>query len=341
MNPLRICFVLESAHLAFGSEERRMGGMEVQFRIVPLTLASMGHEVFVLSLRPIQCDGISWQRCDRMLRRIRDIRPALVVTTIATKTALRTAVACRILRIPFIYWLPHDFESELKIGRTSHGSPIGRLLFVFMLRHLTTKIIVQNAVQLANLQRRWFSRLIQFRNAFPYAKLGPKKKHIVLWVARFLEWKRPELFADMARRLSHREFVMIAPGVTPAFRKSCTDIPNLCILDYVPYGDIGSYYAEARVFVNTSTYEGFPNSYGDAVVHGTPIVSMNVDPDGLFARYGHGFLVPDLEGMCSKVEELFTAPTFRKAVKGTRRYLSEIHRAERTVPVLLQELLSP
>ena len=44
----RICFVLESAHLAF-TGERMIGGAEIQIRTVGERFADLGHEVWVAS----------------------------------------------------------------------------------------------------------------------------------------------------------------------------------------------------------------------------------------------------------------------------------------------------
>jgi glycosyltransferase involved in cell wall biosynthesis len=61
-----------------------------------------------------------------------------------------------------------------------------------------------------------------------------------------------------------------------------------------------SHYAGARVFINTSDTEGFPNSYLQSWIRGTPVVAF-FDPDGVIQRERLGFAVSSLEDMQNHV----------------------------------------
>ena len=133
----------------------------------------------------------------------------------------------------------------------------------------------------------------------------------VLWVNNFGDFKRPDRFVDLARRLPHRRFVMIGgagPGLSAYFesmRDYAAGCQNLEFLGRIPYHDVNDYYARARVFVNTSDVEGYPNSYLQAWIRGTPVVTF-IDPDGVIAREGLGAVPRDEEAMVSAVESLLT-----------------------------------
>jgi len=71
----------------------------------------------------------------------------------------------------------------------------------------------------------------------------------------------------------------------------------------VPYHDVNDSYQNALVFVNTSDTEGFPNSYLQAWVRGTPVVSF-FDPDGLIQKEGLGFAVNTLDEMIAAIKSL-------------------------------------
>ena len=58
----------------------------------------------------------------------------------------------------------------------------------------------------------------------------------------------------------------------------------------MPYRDVSAFYSRARVLVNTSDVEGFPNTYLQAWASGTPVVAF-FDPDGVIAREGLGATV--------------------------------------------------
>ena len=80
-------------------------------------------------------------------------------------------------------------------------------------------------------------------------------------------------------------------------------IPNLKALGPVPYSDVNKYFARAKLFLNTSESEGFPNSFLQAWIRGVPIVSF-FDPDDIISRQGLGVRVDSSGQMAVKLEEL-------------------------------------
>lgn len=140
-------------------------------------------------------------------------------------------------------------------------------------------VLIRNPVHVSPEDpRRWFSRM---------------QREFVLWIGRSDEFvKRPLLFLDLARSCPQLPFLMIVSRTDDnaflALKAACPE--NLRILEHVPPAEIWDYLSRARVFVNTSKFEGFPNTFLQCAVMGTPIVSMEVDPDGFLAKHGCGVL---------------------------------------------------
>lgn len=167
----------------------------------------------------------------------------------------------------------------------------------------------------------------------------------VLWVNNLRPFKRPELALELAKLLPHLKFHMV--GGPQAGHESLYEhianqarlIPNLHFHGQVPYHDVNAFYERARVFVNTSDSEGFPNSYLQAWRRGTPVVTF-FDPDGVITRHGMGLAVDTLGEMASEVALLATRrETWTPASERSLNYVQERHGDDLVLAPYLRALI--
>ena len=130
-----------------------------------------------------------------------------------------------------------------------------------------------------------------------------------LWVSNMRSVKRPDVLLNIADRLPRVSFHMIG-GTVPnaeAFFESvkaqAASRSNVTFHGAVAYRNVGSFYSRARVFVNTSDVEGFPNTYLQAWASGTPVVAF-FDPDRVIEREGLGAAVHSADEMTAAVRHL-------------------------------------
>ena len=103
------------------------------------------------------------------------------------------------------------------------------------------------------------------------------------------------------------------------------NVPNLTLYGRVPYHEIGDFYDRAKVFVNTSDVEGFPNSFLQSWCRGVPVVSF-FDPNGLIKREGLGVSPNSIDDMASAVHRLITDETeWRKTSQRCRSYMERTY----------------
>jgi glycosyltransferase involved in cell wall biosynthesis len=62
--------------------------------------------------------------------------------------------------------------------------------------------------------------------------------------------------------------------------------------------------ARAHVYVSTSLYEGFPNTFIQAWMRDVVVVSLTVDPDGVLEHGGVGVLARDETGLVTAIRRL-------------------------------------
>jgi glycosyltransferase involved in cell wall biosynthesis len=130
-------------------------------------------------------------------------------------------------------------------------------------------------------------------------------------VARCEDWKRPEVFIELARRCEGEKFVMIMPRSSsqPEYYSRIEElaraVPNLQHIEFVPFLGIDEYFRRAKVFVQTSRQEGFPNTFVQAARNGAAIVSLEVNPDGFLERHACGACAGgSFERLVEQVQEL-------------------------------------
>ena len=166
----------------------------------------------------------------------------------------------------------------------------------------------------------------------------------VLWVNNLRPFKRPDLALALAERLPHLRLHMIGgpqAGHEDLFaqtRRRSAGVTNLLFHGRVPYHDVNDYYERARVFVNTSDSEGFPNSYLQAWRRGVPTVSF-FDPDGLIRRHGLGHAARSLEDMARAVDRFASsAEDWQAASRRCLRFMDERYGDEAVLKPYLEAL---
>lgn len=119
-------------------------------------------------------------------------------------------------------------------------------------------------------------------------------KSTVLWVGRAKEWKRPDLFVELAREFPNKVFEMVMPSFgeknekIKQVKEKIIETKNITFHEYVPPNKIDELFRRAKVYVLTSTDEGFPNTFIQAAKAGAPILSYCVDPNGILEKYEIG-----------------------------------------------------
>ncbi len=186
--------------------------------------------------------------------------------------------------------------------------------------------------------------------------VAPKKtafawpRPFCLWVANIMERKRPELFLDLARRLSPKlrdlDFVMIGPVFDTHYNASIDAAArqaNFHHLGFQPPEEVNGALEKAICLVHTCKPEGFGNNFIQAWMQGCPTVSLEFDPEGLIAGKELGYVSGSQEQLERDVERLVNDEGLRNEMGARARKFAREHflpdRMAAEVESFLQEVI--
>lgn len=200
------------------------------------------------------------------------------------------ALFCRLNGRRFVYRTAHSYETE---GTYFKENPL-RGIFVKWAFKQAAPLITQNDEDVQALLRTLKLPSIVIRNACRIHDSLPQKVGTILWVARSLPIKRPDLFLELAKELPQQSFVMICPEGVGDDRygqlvAEAEKTKNLTFYKQVPFQEIDRYFEKAAVFVCTSDAEGFPNTFVQSSKAAAAILSLNVNPDNFLTTNNCGY----------------------------------------------------
>lgn len=230
-----------------------------------------------------------------------------------------------------------DYKREYKEkpkAASTYGPP--GYVMAFAVENATVHI-VQNETQRRMLKENYNRPSIMIRNPVDLERAFPKEADSILWIGKSDRVKRPDIMLELAREFPRYPFVMIMnlshPDLHKRYTREAEALPNVTMLHYVPYLEVERYFARAKLFVNTSTFEGFPNTFLEAGKYEIPIVSYLVDPGGMLSQHGCGLLCEgDFERLKESVRQLMTGSSLY-ADMGARclEYVHTYHDKEKVI----------
>ncbi|MFW9989147.1 MAG: glycosyltransferase family 4 protein, partial [Candidatus Odinarchaeota archaeon] len=214
----------------------------------------------------------------------------------------------KLLKKKFIFSIAHR-NDIIKKGK--HG--LNRFFHWFGINN-TDYIIAQNNEQIQEYEH-WKERKILnmkvIKSGYEIKNFSVEEKRYILWISRAERWKKPELFMEIADKFPKKEFIMICPKAQDKiYWKTISDIAskkaNLKFLNFIPFHEIDKYFREAKIFINTSSYEGFPNTFIQSFKNKTPVISLSVNPDNILIRHKIGIFCNDnLKKLELSIKQLF------------------------------------
>ena len=164
-----------------------------------------------------------------------------------------------------------------------------------------------------------------------------EKENSLLWVGTFKDVKQPDLLLKIAKILPKYNFIMIGgegknPELFNNIKNEANKISNLQIIGFVPHNEVVNYYKKAVLLINTSKVEGFPNVFLEAWINSIPIISLNVDPDGIITKFKLGYHSKQFDNMIENIKVLMENRSLREEMGNNgRKYIENYHNIKNVV----------
>ena len=349
---MRVCVV---------TPQQSGGGAEYQIqRLIEALLQTSSHEISLLARhtevppRPTAYRVVKIGRGNEMprlgytmdalplYRALRRIAPEVIYQRVGCGYTGICAWYARRRGARMIWHVASDADLTRR-GIVAGRNPLRPLLekrsIEYGIRH-ANQIVVQTQYQAELLQRtyaRSADAVIPNFHPQPKESIDKSAPICVMWIANFKPLKQPEVFVRLAaalRDLSDVRFVMVGAPATgsgdqkwsAALMAAIRTTPNLEYLEERSQDEVNQLLAQAHIYVNTSLFEGFPNTFIQAWMRDVAVVSLNVNPDDVFDREGAGIHAGSEEKLASAVRLLITDASLRNGyVLRGQRYAARSH----------------
>ncbi|NPA44892.1 MAG: glycosyltransferase family 4 protein [Chlorobi bacterium] len=331
-NKIKVCFVLQGAYPHFNPKINKIaGGAELQMFLLATKLAeNKNFEIsFIVgdykqkeietikNVKLIKSFNakrnhkfIKIFQAFKFLKIIKKEKPDVIISTTNNTLVFLSSIYSKFANVKHIHRIAHNNDTSYE--RIKEFGFLGKLYLIGMKK--ANIILAQNEEQQKNLISNFNKKSILLKNVFPIKNQETNNKKHILWVGRFQNWKNPNLFIELALKIKDEQFIMVCPYSKKdekewlKMKSATNNISNINIIKEVPFNKIQNLFNEAKLFVNTSKQEGFPNTFLQSAQAKTPIVSLNVNPDNFINTYNCG---------------IFCNNNFEKLIKETKLLLKD------------------
>tara|TARA_Y100000768_G_scaffold388696_1_gene386264 strand:+ start:1793 stop:2902 length:1110 start_codon:yes stop_codon:yes gene_type:complete len=282
-----------------------------------------------ISFKVIESYSINWgipvlrwmyYRVPKLYTSIRKSKADFVVQQNASLLSGIVAIICLIQKKKFIYRVGSDIDATRDVKSKLKG--LSLISFKIAL-YFSKLLICQNEFQFEKLKSRFPSKtLIKIHNPFIFNDFNKinnlEHRNYVSWIGNFRDVKNlPELY-NIAKELPDFKFKiagMESFSNHSIQNKTILKLKKLNNVEFVGYlirEELFNLLNKSICLLNTSKYEGLSNTYIEAMIAGTPIVTtINADPDNIIFNNKLGQVAKDYKMLPIKIQEVKNNTNYR------------------------------
>jgi glycosyltransferase involved in cell wall biosynthesis len=297
--------------------------------------------------------GVRWlrwiyYRLPYLYKKIKESNPDYLYQSIPGWQSFFIGSICLSLGVKYISRISNDNLLDKRFYRKN-----SRLHHVFM--HLGFKlsycILCQNEYQYSILKKQYSNKkVIKIGNPivlkFNSNDSIKKQGEYIAWVGLFQYQKNLGLLYEIASRFCSETFCIAGTAEpkcdeeTLSYISKLKKLPNVKFVGFIQRDRLFSFLNKAKFLLNTSHYEGFSNTFLEAMMAKTPLLtSVNVNPDNIVSTFNLGLVYKDFNDLykqyCSVTNE-----EYEQMTRNVMSYVNKYHDHKSLSKQLLKSLSS-
>lgn len=156
-------------------------------------------------------------------------------------------------------------------------------------------------------------------------------RRYIAWLGIYRYPKNLKLLFQIASLLKNEQFLIAGKESsncdeeTSVYLQKLKQLPNVKFTGFLQRADILPFLANVRFLLNTSRFEGFSNTFLEALAVGTPILSsVHVNPDSIISKNNLGIIYNDVFDLCTQHASV-TPELYQLMSDNAREYVSRNH----------------
>ncbi|MFC2088716.1 glycosyltransferase family 4 protein [Calditrichota bacterium] len=286
-----------------------------------------------------------YYRLPQLYKSLQSYRPDFVIQECAGIITGLLAICSKLLKIPFVYRIGNDMEVDKRIKKRL--SPLERILFYIGI-YYASYINCQNTYQYAVIKKRYPEKHVFISyNPYKIRQIGnlSETREYIAWIGIFQKQKNLTALYDI---VSHTPNIMYKIAGKPA--ESIDDNTKLAIsnlkqcknvefVGFVPRDDILLFLSKAYALLNTSYYEGFSNTFLEAWISGTPVITTkNVNPDNIIEVNKLGYVANDYQNIIEFLKGRKFNDNYSTMCNNCIEYVTENHDPQKLANLFIKNL---
>lgn len=295
--------------------------------------------------------GIRWlrwiyYRFPYLYSRLKQAKPDFLYQGVPGWTSFFLGMICYQLKIKFVLRISNDYlldERILKNYSKTHR------FFQNLGIKLSDCVLCQNDFQLGVIRKEYPNKVaIKISNPIflksDQATIDAQSRHYIAWLGLYQYQKNLKLLFEIAITLKNEKFVIAGKESSKCDQEThhylhlLQQLPNVEFAGFLQREQVLPFLANAKFLLNTSHYEGFSNTFLEAMTVGTPIItSYKVNPDSIITDHNLGLIYNEPKDLLKQYLAI-TPEAYKIMSENVLGYVLEHHEYKRLARKLINHL---